>query len=180
MCRATENVSRTTSTPRRTVKYVVSLVFSALVLGGNVTIRDGVYDKRFDPNVDIFALASGGGTGLPAAAAETPAIPVRFDVNIVAPGTLRLENNLARIVSRAELALKGTYDNPVVFGRADIERGEIFFEGNRYRITRGTIDFQNPARLQPFFDLEAETRIHVLADPVLFVSSELASYVSTR
>ena len=51
-----------------------------------------------------------------------------------------------------------------MFGRADIERGEIFFEGNRYRITRGTIDFLNPARIQPFFDLEAETRIHVLAD----------------
>src|SRR4029079_15282529 len=90
---------------------------------------------------------------------------VRFDVKILAPGTLRLENNLARIASRAELTLNGTYDNPVVFGRADIERGEIFFEGNRYRITRGPIDFQNPARLQPFFDLEAETRIHVLAAP---------------
>jgi hypothetical protein len=137
---------------------------SALVLGGSVTIRDGVYDKRFEPNLDIFALASGGGTGLPAAASEAPVIPVRFDVKILAPGTLRLDNNLARIVSRAELTLNGTYENPVVFGRADIERGEIFFEGNRYRITRGTIDFQNPARLQPFFDIEAETRIHVLAD----------------
>ena len=37
---------------------------SLLVLGGNVTIKDGVYTKRFEPNVDIFALASGGGTGL--------------------------------------------------------------------------------------------------------------------
>src|SRR5439155_13408836 len=62
---------------------------SALVLGGNVTIRDGVYDKRFEPNVDIFALASGaGGAGLPVAASEAPVIPVRFDVKIVAPGTL--------------------------------------------------------------------------------------------
>jgi hypothetical protein len=138
---------------------------SLLVLGGNVTIRDGVYDKRFEPNLDIFALASGGGTGLPAAAPAAAAIPVRFDVKIQAPGTLRVDNNLARIMSRADLTLNGTYENPVLFGRADIDRGEISFEGNRYRITRGTIDFLNPARLQPFFDIEAETRIRVLADP---------------
>ena len=137
---------------------------TALVLGGNVTIKDGLYNKRFEPNVDIFSLASGGGTDLPAPASEASTLPVRFDVKISAPGTLRLENNLARIVSRADLTLNGTYDKPVVFGRADIERGEIFFEGNRYRITRGTIDFLNPARLQPFFDIEAETRIRVLAD----------------
>ena len=137
---------------------------TALVLGGNVTIKDGLYNKRFEPNVDIFSLTSGGGTDLPAPASEASTLPVRFDVKISAPGTLRLENNLARIVSRADLTLNGTYDKPLVFGRADIDRGEIFFEGNRYRITRGTIDFLNPARLQPFFDIEAETRIRVLAD----------------
>ena len=86
-------------------------------------------------------------------AADTPRrCRLRFDIKIQAPGTLRLENNLARIVSRADLTLNGTYDSPVIFGRADIERGEIFFEGNRYRITRGTIDFLNPSRIQPFFD----------------------------
>ncbi len=31
-----------------------------------------------------------------------------------------------------------------LFGRAEIERGEILFEGNRYLVTRGTIDFLNP------------------------------------
>ena len=31
---------------------------AALVLGGNIIIRDGVYTKRFEPNVDIFALTS--------------------------------------------------------------------------------------------------------------------------
>ncbi|HMC77759.1 MAG TPA: translocation/assembly module TamB domain-containing protein [Vicinamibacterales bacterium] len=148
---------------------------SALVLGGNVTIQDGVYTKRFEPNVDVFALAAGG-AALPVAVSETATLPVRFDLKIQAPGTLRLENNLARMVSRADLTLNGTYDNPVLFGRADIDHGEIFFEGNRYRITRGTIDFLNPARLQPFFDIEAETRIHVLADPKSSTASGAETY----
>jgi autotransporter translocation and assembly factor TamB len=128
------------------------------VLGGTVTIRDGVYNKRLEPNIDILTLVQGG-TALPAPVSATATLPVRYDVHVVAPGTLRLENNLARIVARADLTLNGTYDKPVLFGRADIERGEILFEGNRYRITRGTIDFLNPTRIQPFFDLEAEGRI---------------------
>ena len=35
------------------------------------------------------------------------------------------------------------------------------FEGRRYRVTRGTIDFTNPTRIEPFFDVEAETNVRV-------------------
>jgi hypothetical protein len=131
---------------------------ATLELGGTVTIRDGLYSKRVEPDIDFFSLVQGG-SDLPAPVAETSAVPVRYNVRVVAPGTLRLDNNLARIVARADLTLNGTYERPVLFGRADVERGEILFEGNRYKITRGTIDFLNPSRIQPFFDIEAEGRI---------------------
>ena len=42
--------------------------------------------------------------------------------------------------------------------RADIDRGELLLEGNRYLVTRGAIEFTNPTRIDPFFDIEAETR----------------------
>ena len=45
--------------------------------------------------------------------------------------------------------------------RADIDRGEVTFEGRRYRITRGSMDFTNPTRIEPFFDVEAETNVRV-------------------
>ncbi|MCU1381348.1 MAG: hypothetical protein JWL71_45 [Acidobacteria bacterium] len=77
------------------------------------------------------------------------------------PGTLRVENNLARMVASADLTLRGTYDRPVIAGHADIERGEVTFEGRRYRITHGTMDFTNPTRIEPFFDVEAETNVRV-------------------
>src|SRR4029077_8939973 len=31
--------------------------------------------------------------------------------------------------------------------------------GKRYRVTKGSIDFTNPARIEPFFDIEAETNV---------------------
>jgi autotransporter translocation and assembly factor TamB len=57
--------------------------------------------------------------------------------------------------------LQGTYDHPVLLGTAQVERGDVIFEGNRYLITRGSIGFSNPARIEPYFDIEAETRVRV-------------------
>jgi autotransporter translocation and assembly factor TamB len=79
---------------------------------------------------------------------------------------LRVETNLLRLVASADLTLQGTYDRPVLAGHADIERGELSFEGRRYRITRGAIDFNNPSRTEPFFDIEAETNVRVPGPPV--------------
>src|SRR6185436_17263961 len=146
-----------------------------LVLGGTVTVRDGLYSKRIEPNIDIYSLVAGG-SDLPAPVTETASLPVRYDVRVLAPGTLRIDNNLAQIVARADLTLNGTYDRPVIFGRADVERGEILFEGNRYRITRGTIDFLNPTRIQPFFDIEAEGRIRSTSQSIGSVMSVTDTY----
>ena len=38
--------------------------------------------------------------------------PVRLDVRVIAPGTLRIENNDANIVSSADLTFRGTYERP--------------------------------------------------------------------
>ena len=57
--------------------------------------------------------------------------------------------------------LRGTYDRPIVTGRADVEEGVLTFEGRRYVLTRGAIDFNNPTRIDPFFDIETETRVRV-------------------
>jgi hypothetical protein len=135
---------------------------AAPLLTGTVTVRDAVWSRRFDAGTALFDLAGGGAaSGAEPSATVEPVFPVRFDVRIVAPSTLRIQNNAARIVSSAELTLGGTYDRPVLFGRAEIERGEVLFEGNRYLVTRGSIDFTNPARIEPFFDIEAETRVRV-------------------
>jgi autotransporter translocation and assembly factor TamB len=37
----------------------------------------------------------------------------------------------------------------------------VTFEGRRYLVTKGAIEFTNPTRIDPFFDVEAETRVRV-------------------
>jgi autotransporter translocation and assembly factor TamB len=72
------------------------------------------------------------------------------------------------MVASADLQLRGTYDRPLLFGSAQIERGDVIFEGNRYLVTRGTVGFANPARIEPYFDLEAETRVRVAGQSVAY------------
>jgi hypothetical protein len=133
--------------------------FEAPVVAGTVNVRSSVWSRRVEASgnfLEFVGRATPVGAGAPATT-----LPLRFDVRLIAPSTLRIDNNLARIVSSADLALRGTYDKPLVFGRAEIERGEVTFEGKRYVVTHGTIDFSNPNRIEPFFDMEAETRVRV-------------------
>ena len=51
-----------------------------------------------------------------------------------------------------------TTDAPLVTGRAEIERGRLYFQGHTYVIQRGVLDFVNPQRLDPLFDIEASDR----------------------
>ncbi len=135
----------------------------APTLGGTVTVKNALWNRRVDTPGSIFDLASrrsaASGGQSPAEAATT--VPLKFDIQLLVPSTRRVENNLARMVASADLTLRGTYDRPVIAGHADIERGEVTFEGRRYRITRGTMDFANQTRIEPFFDVEAETNVRV-------------------
>jgi autotransporter translocation and assembly factor TamB len=133
---------------------------SAPVLGGSVTVHDAVWTRRFEVDPNIFELG-GGGPVLPAGPAGAQTLPLRFDIQVLANNTLRIQNNLADIHASADLRLQGTYDRPAIFGRAEVDRGSILFEGNRYVVTRGTIDFLTPpaGSIEPLFDIEAETRV---------------------
>ena len=139
----------------------------ALTLSGTVTVRNALYTRGFDEQAGLFDLTAPGSSGAvasttPGSASLSPTrLPLRYDVEIVAPSTLEIRNSMARIFANADLQLRGTYDRPLLFGRAEVERGEFTFEGRRYQITRGTIDFNNPTRIQPFFDIETETRVRV-------------------
>jgi hypothetical protein len=133
-----------------------------LAVGGVIQVQNALYTSQFDASGGLFDFGETDGSG--SAGGDTllaPTVPIRYDVRIVAPSTLEIRNSTARLVANADLQLRGTFDRPVLFGRAEVARGEFTFEGRRYQITRGTIDFNNPSRIEPFFDIETETRVRV-------------------
>jgi hypothetical protein len=128
----------------------------APTLSGDVTVRSAVYTRSFDTAGGLLDLADGA-----ALAAPEATIPLRYDVQISVPSTLRVENDAMRFDASADLQLRGTFDRPLLIGRVEVDSGEVSFEGRRYIVTRGTVDFTNPTRIEPFFDVETETRVRV-------------------
>lgn len=129
------------------------------VLSGTVQVRSATLKRRVDLGSGMLELGTAAAATTGGGAAAPTGFPLRFDVRILAPQTLEIDNNLARITSSADLRLGGTYDKPLLFGRAEVDRGEIWFEGKRIVVTRGNIDFANPMKIEPSFDFEAETRV---------------------
>jgi TamB, inner membrane protein subunit of TAM complex len=136
----------------------------APVVGGTVNVQSAVWTRRLDAPGSIFDLASRTSTSSEAAPAGgdiASPVPMRFDLEIKAPSAFRIDTNLVRLTASADLNLRGTYDKPILLGRAEVDRGEVSFEGRRYRVTHGTLDFNNPNRIEPFIDIEAQTNVRV-------------------
>lgn len=122
-------------------------------LTGTVDVRQALWTRRYDVASEL--LAGGRAWEEEGSLGEG----LRYDLKLRAPGTLRIDNNLAALQATADLALQGSYDAPLVLGRATIDRGRVYFQGNTYVIRHGTLEFANPQKIDPFFDIEAETRI---------------------
>jgi translocation and assembly module TamB len=133
---------------------------AAATLSGTVDVREAVYTRPFNLGNNFVELG-GQVTAAPSSAPAVTTLPLRYDVQINAPSTLQVRNNVVQMVARANIQLRGTYDRPQIFGRAEVDRGEFLFEGKRYRITRGSMDQANPTKFDPFMDLEMEAQVRV-------------------
>ena len=102
---------------------------------GSVDVKQALYRRRYDVASELLA-ARAVPEGAPALGEA-----LRFDLKVRAPGTLRIDNNLANLQARADLTLQGTATEPVLVGRAEVDRGRLYFQGQTYVIRRGVIDF---------------------------------------
>jgi len=127
------------------------------LLSGTVTVLNASYTKRMEDIGGGMELAAAGPSSASSGSSSGLGFPLRFNIQLLARSSIEIDNNVARIALSADLTLRGTPDRPVVLGRAEVERGEVWFEGRRYVVTRGTVDFINPGKFEPYFDVEAET-----------------------
>jgi translocation and assembly module TamB len=65
----------------------------------------------------------------------------------------------ARIETDANVRIRGTWSRPSVLGHVHLISGEVNFRGNKYRLSRGDMNFANPLRLDPVMNIEATTNI---------------------
>jgi outer membrane protein assembly complex protein YaeT len=125
-------------------------------LTGDVDVTRALYFRDFEIQQALLnALLSRTRVVPTATATWQDRVSLRIHLN--APGTLAIRNNLAEVTGSADLDVTGTVGNPVILGEVTLdEGGTVRIQNVDYRVARGTIAFQNPFRIDPFFDLTIE------------------------
>ena len=136
------------------------------VLSGTVTVLRAGLSARTDIGSLLAATAR---------PISTPTAPseylrgVQFDVRLLTAQSLQLQTSLTRDVqAEANLRIRGTSLKPVVMGNITVNSGEIDFFGNKYSITRGEVNFFNPAKIDPILDMDLETRVRGITVDIRF------------
>jgi autotransporter translocation and assembly factor TamB len=123
-------------------------------LSGNIRIVSASFQKGYDP---ITQYLENRNSQVSWPGAKELGGDLSLDLNITGDRNIKLDTQLIKMTSRADLRVKGTASSPLVTGSIEASGGELYFQGARYRITRGRLEFVNPVRIDPRIDLEAES-----------------------
>jgi len=138
-----------------------SLDSGVSTIGGSVTLLRSSYREPLTVTSGLLSALRGSSAPISTAPGASVLDRTRLDVRIVTDEDLLIENNLGRLDLRGDLRAVGTVAKPSLTGRATIaEGGQVFFNGMRYRFEKdGAIDFANPNRIEPDFDLDVTARV---------------------
>jgi translocation and assembly module TamB len=125
------------------------------VLGGRVQIEN----LSFTPDFDLASFTSqlSGGIALPPS--QGFAQNTRLNVAISSNNNLNLVSRTLSIDGTANLQVRGTVAQPVILGRVNLTNGDVIFNGNRFTLGGGTVQFVNPSETQPVVNLALNTTI---------------------
>jgi outer membrane protein assembly complex protein YaeT len=146
-----------------TVEGNFSLVLSGdterSLLTGDVTVNRALYFREIDIGSALLnAVLSRRGVTPVVSASWQDHVGLRL--HLTSDNTLAVRNNIADFAGSAEIDVNGTLANPVILGLVTLnEGGKIRFQDIDYRVVRGSINFQNPFRIDPFFDIALEARV---------------------
>jgi translocation and assembly module TamB len=84
---------------------------------------------------------------------------LQLDVEGSSTPDARMEWPGAHLEAESSLRVRGTAEHPILLGHIHVLSGDLYFRDNRYRVTRGDLNFANPFRLDPVINFEATTNI---------------------
>ncbi len=129
---------------------------SAGLLSGRVTIERVTLTQ----GLEVAGMLVSAKEGITSPTTSSPYLRnLQFDVEALSEPDARMEWPGAQLQADANLRVRGTWEHPILLGHIHILSGDLYFAGNRYRVTRGDLNFSNPFRLDPVLNVEATTTI---------------------
>ena len=126
---------------------------------GRVTLKNFSYTRPMVFRLDLDQLTGGGRTEVDT---YNPADDTfNFDVSIVSPQPVRIANNLLNMrldIPRPGIRVTGTDQRFGAIGVLNIARGsKLYLQGHDFTVRDGKVEFDNPTKIVPTLDLNAET-----------------------
>src|SRR5271170_3482041 len=126
------------------------------VLSGKVTIERVTLTE----GVDVASVLVSSKGSISGPSTSSPFLRnLQFDIAAGSAPDARMEWPGAELEAEANLRLRGTWEHPILLGHIHILSGDLSLHGERYRVTRGDLNFANPFRLDPVLNVEAITTI---------------------
>ena len=125
------------------------------VLGGRVQIEN----LSFTPDFDLASFTSQLSGGIAPPPSQGFAQNTRLNIAISSINNLNLVSRTLSVDGTANLQVRGTVAQPVILGRINLTNGDVIFNGNRFTVSGGTVQFVNPSETQPVINLALNTTI---------------------
>ena len=125
------------------------------VLSGQALINRVSFTDAFD--LATFAKQFTGPSSPPS---EGIAEKIRLNIALKSTREMELSSAKLNVAGTADLQVRGTVAEPVLIGRTNITSGELFFNGRRYEIQSGVIQFANPVRTEPTVNFVVNTTVN--------------------
>lgn len=127
----------------------------ASLLHGDVRIDQ----LNFTPDFDLMNfMGQFGGVETPPPALGF-STNMKLDVGVHSTTGVNLVSRTLSLAGTANLRATGTAAEPVILGRVNLNGGDLIFNGNRYVLQGGTIDFVNPSRTEPVVNVGVNTTV---------------------
>ncbi|HVH85303.1 MAG TPA: translocation/assembly module TamB domain-containing protein, partial [Terriglobales bacterium] len=125
------------------------------LLNGQVRVNQ----LSFAPDFDLMSFASQFSGDTVPAPSQGFADKMKLELTVNATNGINLVSRTLSLNGAANLEVHGTAANPVILGRINLSGGDLIFQGNRYVLQSGTIDFVNPYQTQPNVNVAVNTTI---------------------
>lgn len=125
------------------------------VLGGSVNLAD----LSFTPAFDLSNITEQFSSGVTAPTQPGFAQNLALNLAVNSSSNVNLQSRTLSVGGSANLQIRGTAEDPVVLGRISLNNGDLIFNGNRYVLTGGTVQFINPSMTEPVVNLSMSTTI---------------------
>lgn len=133
------------------------------VLQGVVNLTRAMYSHTVPLSADLAGRLQRRGGDAPDEGYDPSRDRVRLDLTVRSAVPMRVVNNLGDIDLRfgedRPFRVSGTMQRPGVVGTINVTRGFVRAYETEFEVRRGRVEFDNPDRVSPTFDVAAQTEI---------------------